>query len=228
LSVFVSTDRATGSLRESDVLAQTRWVRGGYAQSKWAAEVLVRSAPPAGPQAIYRLGLITPHSVTGKGTATDQLGHLIRGLARLGAVPRGQQHLAFDVTPVDAAARIVAQLMLRPFSGTQTFHIANEVSGTLGMLVDALRHAGVELRELDRTAWQALAARAYRDSSTALAYLSLCRGLAASRHRGLDLFQATDARFCNESTRASVDATLPAPSVASLSRIVRRALEEER
>ncbi|HMR06968.1 MAG TPA: non-ribosomal peptide synthetase, partial [Polyangiaceae bacterium] len=164
LSVFVSTDRATGSFSADDALEATRWVRGGYAQSKWVAEQLVRSAPPAGPQAIYRLGLITPHSATGRGTATDQLGHLIRGLARLGAVPRGLGALAFDVTPVDVAAQILAELLLRPGTGTQTFHIANQTSATLDMLVDALSQCGVALRELDAADWQGLAARAYTDS----------------------------------------------------------------
>ena len=225
LSVFVSTDRATGSFSADDALEATRWVRGGYAQSKWVAEQLVRSAPPAGPQAIYRLGLITPHSATGKGTATDQLGHLIRGLARLGAVPRGLGALSFDVTPVDAAAQILVELLLRPGSGTQTFHIANHTSATLDMLVDALSQCGVPLRELDAADWQGLAARAYSDSGTALAYLSLCRGLPGVQHRGLDLFQATDATFCRDKQSARVSRAIAAPSVASLKRMVAAALE---
>ena len=225
LSVFVSTDRATGTLREDDHLESTRWVRGGYAQSKWVAEHLVRSAGAAAAVSIYRLGLVTPDSKTGRGTTTDQLGHLIRGLARLGAVPRAQLDVCFDVTPVDSAARAMVELMLRPGAVSQTFHIANPHSASLGMLLQAMRAAGPTMQEVSAQDWARLGARAYRRSDTALAYLSLCRGLPGAEHRGLDLFQATGARFCTANSRRLGAEEPSAPCVDSLLPIVRGALE---
>jgi amino acid adenylation domain-containing protein len=60
LSVFVSAEPAASCPAEDDDLGGTSTVHGGYAQSKWAAEHLLRLAArgPA-PLTCYRLGLLT-------------------------------------------------------------------------------------------------------------------------------------------------------------------------
>ncbi|MEZ4224627.1 MAG: thioester reductase domain-containing protein [Polyangiaceae bacterium] len=225
LSVFVATDCGAGVLREDDDASGVGWVRGGYAQSKWAAERMLRHLSPWLPLHVYRLGLITPHSVSGRGAATEQLSMLVRGLAALGAVPAGHGDLAFDWTPVDLATQILARLLLRPRPIPGTFHVANSQSATLGLLVETMNHAGVRLRAVDSAEWRGLAARAYRERDTALAYASLCRALGDSTHRSMDLFQATGAEFCTKRTQREVPYALTPPSVERLLPMVRAALE---
>jgi thioester reductase-like protein len=229
LSVFVATDHGTGLFRESDHLDAATKVHGGYAATKWAAEALLRST---GLDSIvhYRLGLVTGDSRTGRASATDFLALFLRGIARLGAVPRrALAGLAVDVTPVDHAAAAMAALSLAVHAGAapRTFHIANPQSLSLAALVETTVAAGVRLAVLDDAAWAAhLAARgAPAAADEAAARLALCRCLPAAdafaRHRSLDLFQATATRFATDAADAVLaghDLRCPAPDRALLRR----------
>lgn len=192
LSVFVATDRNAGAMREDDDLGRTRRVYGGYAQSKWAAEVLLRSAEEfVGPVHCYRFGLITGDSGTGAGPRSDLLSLFVRGTAASGCVPAGTgSRLSVDATPVDYAAAAMVVLSLQP-GGGQTFHVANPRSVTLSELVGAMRRAGLPVEEVPLKQWRARAA-----GTESAGYLALCRPLESYRRlRTLDLFQATGARF---------------------------------
>ena len=139
LSVFVDTDRNTGVALEDDDLTATDWVRGGYAQSKWAAERFVRlSGVPA---SIYRLGLVTGDTATGKMPARDELSLFLRALAAAGEYPAGVNPL-IDITPVNFAAGAVARLSL---GEPGTFHVANPRPAALADVVAAMRDNGVSL-----------------------------------------------------------------------------------
>lgn len=215
LSVFVSTDRNTGRLEETDTLEGPQRIFGGYAQSKWAAEALLRSARgQAGPVSCYRLGLITGDTRTGRASASDFLSLFFRGVASLGCLPRGAgEGLAVDITPVDYAAAAVAHLSLHaaPAEGTATFHLANPRPLSLPVLVEALRSFGLPLATVSEEAWRARLAALARErvgSPEAAAALALCRGLsggAFERHRTMDLFQATGVEFGMEHTRAGLE-----------------------
>jgi myxalamid-type nonribosomal peptide synthetase MxaA len=139
LSVFVDTDRNTGVALESDDLTATAWVRGGYAQSKWAAERLVRlSGVPA---SIYRLGLTTGDTQSGKMPGRDELSLFLRALGNAGEYPAGANPL-IDITPVDYAAAAMARLSMLE---ADTFHVANPRPASLADLVAAMGDNGVSL-----------------------------------------------------------------------------------
>ncbi len=108
LSVFVGSDRAPGVLRESDALETAGRLHGGYAQSKWAAEWLAREAGAS----VYRFGLLTGDTRTGRAPPRDWLTWFLRGLARVGAVPRLDRELRVDITPIDHASRAFAALIV--------------------------------------------------------------------------------------------------------------------
>jgi amino acid adenylation domain-containing protein/thioester reductase-like protein len=113
LSVFVATDRNEGVALENDDLSSTKLVYGGYAQTKWASEVLLRSVEPyLGPISYYRLGLITGDSTTGATADSDFLALFMRGLATLGCVPPIEESIRVDVTPIDYCARAIAKIAL--------------------------------------------------------------------------------------------------------------------
>ncbi len=213
LSVFVSADRREGTFLEVDELEHTQTVYGGYAQTKWAAEAMVRAFGPRGrPLHIYRLGLLTGDSETGRGAARDWLALTVRGLADLGRLPSGfDPDLAMDVTPVDYAARAMVGIALSAPAVAQleTLHLAGRRAARLSELATALRDCGRALREVDSDCWQAavdalLASRPGPELSAAC--LALRRALSNRAHcRVLDLFQATRCHFDDQRTRTLLD-----------------------
>jgi amino acid adenylation domain-containing protein/thioester reductase-like protein len=216
LSVFVATDRNHGRLREADDLSETKTVYGGYAQTKWAAERLLRLARGAfGPVAHYRLGLITGDSRSGRTSGNDLLTLFLRGIVRIGGLPESADDgLVFDVTPVDYAATAVAQLSLGVAAGDgTTFHIANRRGLSLGDIERELGHLGVPLPRLPAAEWlQRLRSLGSHSADAAAACLALCRGLPGGSHlfdryRTADLFQATGVEFDTGNTTAGLAGT---------------------
>ncbi|QEL14664.1 peptide synthetase [Limnoglobus roseus] len=230
LSVFVSTDRAHGLLREDDDLTATGEVYGGYAQTKWAAERLLRlSGGRFGPVAHYRLGLITGDTRTGRGPGRDLFTQFIRGLARVGGYPAGVGELSVDITPVDYAAAAMARLSLAEHWDGATFHLANSRSLSLAELLDAVRASGVRLDPLSMAEFRARAAGL--DPSAAAGCLGLCRALPGEEFdqlRATDLFQATGVSFDQTNTTATLGGSgiaCPPPEPELIRKYVAAALD---
>ncbi len=177
LSVFASTDLATRSehraFAESTDLHSARIVHGGYAQSKWAAEVAVRGAHVA------RLGLLLP------ARAHDVFGAFVRAARVVGCLPEGDAW-RFDVTPVEFAARAIAHFVATG-DAQRVRHVANIEPASMGDLARALR--------LDRVPLDAFRARVAEKASSidALALASF-RALSSDdvASRAFDLFEATN------------------------------------
>ncbi len=121
-----------------------------YALSKWLAERLVRGAGSQGlPVAIYRPGMIAPHSVRGTPNPTDFLHRYLVGSARLGLyldLPWAR----LDMTPVDFVARAVVALMTSEPRGGATAHLVNiDRSMSYAELGRAMVAAGVTMAPSD-------------------------------------------------------------------------------
>lgn len=147
---------------------------------------------------------------------------LVRGLARLGVYPEdAAPALAFDVTPVDHAAKAMATLVLRARTdrALETFHLCAARPTSLAALVEAMRAEGVRLEPAPR---EAIARTDRIDAPTRLA-LSRALGERDER-RAMDLFQATGARFDRRRADAA-GIVAPSPDPALLRRYVRRMLE---
>ncbi len=204
LSVFVAASPTVAEPLESDLLEGTKAVRGGYAQSKWAAEVLAREVMRGrAPLVCHRIGLIAGDTRHGAGPARDQLSFFLRGLVELGVVPEGHAELRVDLSPVDSVARALCELLCAgpPVSDDDpaTYHIASPNGASGADLVAALRRAGATIEPVSRLRWRRIAAeRSQRSAAAAVAYLALSRCLeprASRRLRAYDLFQATGYRF---------------------------------
>ncbi|MEZ4381263.1 MAG: amino acid adenylation domain-containing protein [Nannocystaceae bacterium] len=214
LSVFVNARPQIAAPREDDDLRGAQALLGGYAQSKWAAEVLVREVAAARlPCAIHRLGLVTGDRRSGQGPAHDQLGLFLRGLVELGAAPPGCARLRLDLSPVDDVADALTQLVLlgagaggpTTTAAPRTFHLASETGATAAELVAALRRAGARVDEVSLKTWRALGRRLHeRSPAAAVAYLALERGVggAGQRLHAYDLFLATGVTFPSPATDA--------------------------
>jgi myxalamid-type nonribosomal peptide synthetase MxaA len=124
----------------------------GYAQSKWVAEKLVRTAGERGlPVCIYRPGQISGDSRTGVWNTGDFFCRMIKGCIDLGCAPVG--HIEFNLAPVDYVGKAIVFLSGRPESLGQTFHLTNPVPTPTALLIDGLRAAGFELDLAPATEW---------------------------------------------------------------------------
>ncbi|HEV8580084.1 MAG TPA: thioester reductase domain-containing protein [Thermoanaerobaculia bacterium] len=86
---------------------------GGYGESKWVCERLVRIARSRGlPIAIYRPGVLSGHSRTGVSNARDLVWNNFKSCIQMGVYPINDLHV--DVTPVDYVVRSIVHLSLRP------------------------------------------------------------------------------------------------------------------
>lgn len=202
LSVFVATDCNTGLAMENDCLENTKLVYGGYAQSKWSSEVLLRSTNEmSGPISYYRLGLITGDSKTGLSSPTDFLNMFIQGIITLGAVPQCPDNIAVDVTPIDFAANAMTEIAINSQEKGEfsTYHLANKNGLRLTELIDQLRLNGHKIKTVEAEKFLQRIKTTLKDPAQAAACLALCRLLpqnnSFSKLRSMDLFQATDISF---------------------------------
>lgn len=200
-------------------------IHGGYGASKWAAERLVRAVDGrSGPAVVWRLGLLTGSTGAGRAPISDLLTRVIRALAATGVAP-DVGGLAVDVTPVDAAAAVIAAGALRPASaGTARRHVANPP----GVPAEALVAAVGRAVPMARGSVQAFRQACLTTPDGGLLQLALARrdGLQQVVHRPFDLFQASDTWLDTASARGSHGLGWPVQPVtpALLDRYVASAL----
>lgn len=200
LSVFTATDLNTGVAMEDDDLERIRYVYGGYAQSKWAAEYFLRGSNLD--VIVFRLGLITGNSMNGQCADYDYLTLFIKGLKEIGSLPQGAwDKIYFDATPVDYAAQAIVHISQH--ARQKCFHIANTQGFSLQMLVDGLNAQNVDVPFHCDKNWQM---KPINNPFIAASYMALCRILSADnqpleRFRSMDLFQATSIKFDQKNTQ---------------------------
>jgi amino acid adenylation domain-containing protein/thioester reductase-like protein len=205
LSIFVGSDREKGVLREADDSADVGSLHGGYAQSKWVAERLLRSCGTrAGKISYYRFGLLIGNTEGGRLPQNDWLALYVRGLLSEG-VDQASSDYAVDLTPVDYAAAAMMHLSLQDSSST-TFHIANSQAASMAQLHEAV----ARLKDSSGD-------RGNREGA-AVARLGACRDQGDfERLRPCDLFQATGFRFdCRNTHEGLVGSGIVFPPPAPL------------
>jgi amino acid adenylation domain-containing protein/thioester reductase-like protein len=176
---------AAGVAREDTPLADCAGLAGGYAQSKWVAEMLIRSAGDRGlPVAIYRPGTISGDSRSGQANLKDFANSLIKGSIQLGAVPRADG--AVNLAPVDFVGRAIVWLSRRRESLGKTFHLVNPQPIAAPVLFAWIRDVGYPLDEIPPETWrEMLIRRLGGGEENALApFLPLFEAAAARALRG--------------------------------------------
>lgn len=98
------------SMFENEIFIQDgESVFGGYGQSKWAQETLLRRANELGiPYAIYRFGELSGSSKTGLGQADDMLHRLLQMRFAIGCREKISNDV-LDMVPIDIAAKLVVK-----------------------------------------------------------------------------------------------------------------------
>ena len=139
-------------IREEDTPDHNQNLRGGYAQSKWIAETLVRRAKSRGiPVCIYRPARITGHSQTGACSTNDFLSRMIKGCIQIGSVPEVETMI--HLTPVDYVSKAIVYLSKQKESLGKTFHLITPYSIHLKELIDWINSFGYALKQVSYDEW---------------------------------------------------------------------------
>jgi len=131
----------------------------GYANSKWAGEVLLREAHErfSLPVAVFRSDMILAHSqYKGQINVPDMFTRWLLSIVVTGLAPRsfyaggtGQPH--YDGLPVDFTAEAIATLGANCHRGYRTYHVVNPHQDGISMdsFVDWAIEAGHPIRRID-------------------------------------------------------------------------------
>lgn len=152
-AVFLVDGRQGGrTVFESDGLIEEGILHGGYSQSKWVAEKLVRTAMSRGlPGAIYRPGIISSDSRTGQANTSDMVCRMLKGCLETGLVPK--VNLTLNFLPVDFVSRSIVYLSLRKNDETRIFHLVNPNTVETNTVVDWIRAFGFHLESVPYEKW---------------------------------------------------------------------------
>ncbi len=205
LSVFVSTDRNSGTAYESDDLSTPTNIYGGYGQTKFVAEKMVQSVHPDYCDVyIYRFGLLCGDTLLGRSAPKDFLGMFFRGAKTVGMLPYDKSGtMAVDITPIDQASQVVADIMDNRRPGV--YHVASENPLRYNDLCRMMKEEGLIGDIVDDGVWKEKAGRFADDADVQALRMSLCRKDAAlyRQMRYMDLFQTTGIRFDMKNTQAA-------------------------
>jgi thioester reductase-like protein len=126
----------------------------GYEQSKWVAEHILKLAADRGmPIAIYRPGLLTGDSVTGRFVNTDQfIARFLKSSIQLGCIPALDNGV--EMLPVDFAAQVIVAGLQSPVSLGKAFHIRHPEPLVIAEVADVLRKKGYPLDIVPYAEWQ--------------------------------------------------------------------------
>ena len=197
-------------------------VAGGYSQTKWVAEKLVKEASLRGlPVTIYRPGRVTGHSRTGAWNTDDLVCRTLKGCIRLGAAPHLEPLI--DLTPVDYVSGAIVDLSMRPEALGKTYHIVNPHLIGADVMWGHMNAFGYGLRTLRYDEWLARlssTAGSDRELSELLLILQQIpledRGVGGPRMVVCDSRQAVEALRGTETACPPVDLGLVSTYLGSL------------
>lgn len=154
LAIFLEQPQAAQVIAEADFPLQPA-PSGGYRQSKWVAESLVRQAQARGlPAIIYRLGRTLGHSRGGYAGKLDDLLYLVlKSCVLLGQFPAAETTLS--VAPIDYVSRALVYLARQPTSFGKTFHLSNPHTISWEVLFASVAALGYPLERVPLAAWKA-------------------------------------------------------------------------
>jgi thioester reductase-like protein len=154
VGVFSSAEYPHSVVAESEDLRASGPLIVGYAQSKWVAEQMVRTAHERGvPTTIHRVNS-GGHSITGAFNRLDHLNMMIKGCVEAGIAPEHVE-MQLQPAPVDYIASAVVELGSRPSLSGQTFHLVNDSPMTWPQLFDCVADHGYPLQRLPFDEWRA-------------------------------------------------------------------------
>jgi amino acid adenylation domain-containing protein/thioester reductase-like protein len=212
VSVFGDNSSAATArgFAETDFPVADAHIAGGYTQTKWVAERLVRAAAARGlPVTIHRPAVVTGNRADGAWNTDDFLCRLIKGCVLLGLAPARQTWL--DMVPVDYVAESVVWLSRQAGSIGRTFHLNNPDLLASTTLIDWIAASGWPLRKAPLADWRRAlfaAAAASPESHPLLPLLPMFEGANLDEER---MTAADEQRFDCRATQAALAGSGIAP-----------------
>ncbi|MWA15167.1 polyketide synthase type I [Streptomyces sp. BA2] len=125
----------------------------GGAVAAWVGERLLGRAEQDGMRVrVFRTGLLLGSAASGACDPDHPLWRLLAGALAVGAHPRDERPLA--VSPVDLAARAIAELALSPVSEGRAYHLVGEDTVTAQRLFELLAAADRPTSTVTERQWQ--------------------------------------------------------------------------
>ncbi|WP_234392383.1 amino acid adenylation domain-containing protein [Streptomyces sp. WM6378] len=156
----------------------------GYAESKWVAEGVLRSAAEQGlPVAVYRPYEVTGDRVHGACNTETAICSLFKTIAETGLAPGIE--LPMDFVPVDHLAESVVHIATHQRADGRVYHLTNPRPAMLSDVLERMRAAGVAVRTLPYAQWVGELVRyvAENPASATAPFVSLC----VDRSRNADM-----------------------------------------
>ncbi len=155
LAVFLTGKNGNGKVWYEDTdLNEIGVPYGGYAQSKWVAEKMMRLAGELGiPASTYRPGPIAGHSQSGVWNEDDMIASMVKACVTLGAVP--DLSIMLDVVPVDYVSKAIVHLSQKRESLGQAFNLSTSRQVNFTELVDLIDGLGYPLSRIPFDDWKA-------------------------------------------------------------------------
>jgi thioester reductase-like protein len=163
VGVFSSREFEADLVTEDQPLESSGPLVVGYAQSKWIAERMIRTAAGRGvPMTIHRINT-GGHSQTGAFNRLDHLTMMLKGCIEAGIAPETMAvHL--QPAPIDYVAAAVVAAAAAPDLHGRTFHLVNRTEMSAAEMFGAVRDFGYPLELLPFEEWRERVTR--RDSGT--------------------------------------------------------------
>lgn len=213
LSVFVSTNKNSGTVTENDKLDDIKQIWGGYGQSKFAAEKYLLNTNLDNIY-IYRFGLICGNSKNGTMSEKDFLSMFVKGAQELKILPYDKTDtMAIDITPIDYAVKTLLKIS-QSNTTKRIFHIANNTSLKYNDLIKYLKNEKIVDNILEYKEWEKIIKNRNTSVNEDACIMSLCRMDPSrfSKYRFLDLFQATNIKFDAKNTHEISKIKCPKPN----------------
>jgi amino acid adenylation domain-containing protein/thioester reductase-like protein len=220
LSVFVGTDKNTGIVYENDDLTGVTTAYGGYAQSKYVSEYLIRESKL--PSVIYRFGLLTSHTKKNNYNKKEFLMMLLQGLKRLKCLPDiNLSELCFDVSPIDFAVNVMFDVYQKGEFG-KTYHIANKDGASLELLKQTFEENNERIYLISKEEFKRLVLSSNMDINTKSVLLTMCRfdEELYKKYRHFDLFQRTNIDFDMKNTLELTNIAFPEINTALIGKYI--------
>ncbi|CCH62437.1 hypothetical protein TBLA_0H01500 [Henningerozyma blattae CBS 6284] len=155
LSEKLIKDGKDGILETDDLMGSSNGLSGGYGQSKWVAEYLVREAGKRGLRGcIVRPGYVTGASKNGSCNTDDFLLRFMKGCLQLGYVPDIDNSV--NMVPVDHVAQVVVATSLYSPSSTElpVAHVTAHPRISLRDYVSVLNDYGYFVKQTSYADWR--------------------------------------------------------------------------
>lgn len=154
LSVFMKGDlREKGLYYEDANLEEIGVPFGGYGQSKWVAEGILRAAARRGvPVTIFRPDNILGDSRNGILNTSDMTYSLVRAIFKMGSVP--DVEILGSIVPVDFVSDAILYLSSQPASFGKTFHLSALKQSNFIEIFEMISGMGLPIKQIPFAQWK--------------------------------------------------------------------------